>query len=155
MQRLIVFLIIVAIPFRVFALPSQDQWTINVDPKLQSRMEEARNLIKAERFADAIPLLRELTKDAPEKADIFNWLGFAYRNTGDFENSASAYEKALQLEPSHLQALEYQGQLFLALDNHDAAEANLRRIEALCAWPCEEKKALTDAIAAWRAEQGQ
>ena len=58
----------------------------------------------------------------------------------------------LYLKPDHRGALAYQGELFLLQGNLDGALRNLRRLEALCATPCDEKRELEQAIRAWRAE---
>ncbi|MEM6623653.1 MAG: tetratricopeptide repeat protein [Pseudomonadota bacterium] len=152
MKYVMILLLALAVPCAAKAFPSADQWSMNFNPELQARLKTARDLMEAEKFAEAIPVLTDLAKETPEEADVFNWLGFAYRNTGDLERSAAAYDKALTLEPNHLQALEYQGKLFLALHDLERAEANLRRIETLCSWPCEEGKNLSEAIAAARSD---
>ena len=62
-------------------------------------------------------------------------------------NSALAYTQALTLNPDHLGALEYQGELFLQTGKPDLAKANLARIKGICG-DCEESEDLEKAITA-------
>jgi len=137
------------------ALPAEDHWTVELDPITAARFEEAAQLIEGEMYDDALTILEQLAIELPDNADVFNMLGFAYRKTGNFEKSAPAYERALYLKPTHVQALEYQGELFLMLGNVEGAEQNLLRIELHCAFPCTERDELAEAIDAWRAEHAQ
>ena len=58
--------------------------------------------------------------------------------------------RALYLNPEHLGALEYQGELFLTLGDLKRAEWNLSRLKQLCSVVCEERDDLAEAIEAWR-----
>ena len=145
--------LVIALPGLAYAAPAEDHWSSDMDPKLAEDFLEAGELIVAEEFAAALPILRRLAVDLPANADVFNMLGFAYRKTGDLERSAPNYERALHLNPNHLGALEYQGELFLMLGDLPAAEANLARLKRLCASPCEERDELTEAIRTWTSAQ--
>ena len=71
-------------------------------------------LIDLKKFSEAHSALELL--DVPSKqADKFNLLGFTARKSGDYVSAATFYEKALSLDPKHIRALEYQGELFLQL----------------------------------------
>jgi len=106
-----------------------------------------RALIKAQDYSQAIIELTALVKLGAEHADIFNLLAFSQRKSGDLNNAAINYRKALALEPDHLGALEYQGELFVMLKDMPAARANLARLVALCPSGCEEREDLEKAIA--------
>lgn len=140
-------------PMVAHAAPAEDHWSTDLDPRVAAAFVEAGALIKAERFAAALPVLKGLAVDLPANADVFNMLGFAYRKTGDLDASAPNYERALYLNPDHLGALEYQGELFLMLGDLSAAQANLKRLETLCQTPCEERDELAEAIEDWKARQ--
>lgn len=119
-----------------------------------SAFQTAAALVKSERFDQAIPRLQRLTLDEPKNADVFNLLGFSLRKTGDLDNAGVAYAQALSLEPRHLGALEYQGELFLMRGEVGKAEANLRRIDSICVFGCDEERDLEAAIRDWRAKNG-
>ena len=79
-------------------------------------------------------------------ADALNLLAFATRHLGDLDRAASYYRAALGIEPDHLGALEYQGQLFLLQGDREGAERNLARLTHLCG-TCEERETLAAALA--------
>ena len=107
---------------------------------------KAVKLIKANNFKEAIVLLDSLVTANPDDADILNYLGFSFRKTGDLVKSSHYYEKALNIDPKHLGALEYQGELFITLGKIDKAKANLARIDDICVTQCKELRKLEKAI---------
>ena len=107
---------------------------------------KAVKLIKANNFKEAIVLLETLVTANPDDADILNYLGFSFRKTGDLVKSSHYYEKALDIDPKHLGALEYQGELFITLGKIDKAKANLARIDDICVTQCKEFRKLEKAI---------
>ena len=73
-------------------------------------------------------------------------MGYVLRKSGDFENSAVHYAKALEINPQHLGALEYQGELYLTIGDLDLAKANLQRLDKLCWLGCDEYDDLRASI---------
>ena len=85
-------------------------------------------LIDLEKFTEAHNALKLL--NVPTKqADKFNLLGFTARKSGDLETAKSYYLRALEINPKHVRALEYQGELFLQLGKVADAKQNLEKIE--------------------------
>lgn len=109
--------------------------------------QAAEDAILAGDFEAALPILAALTKDEPDNADAWNLLGFASRKSGDLAAAEVAYSTALTIDPDHLGALEYQGEMFLDLMQPDKARANLARLQELCG-ECEEAEDLARAVAA-------
>ena len=79
-------------------------------------------------------------------ADKYNLLGFTSRKSGDLNAAAEYYKKALEINPKHIQALEYQGELYLQLGEIEQAKKNLEKIKTICWFICKEKKMLEEAI---------
>ena len=117
-------------------------------PNADERLKKAIKHIDREQFDRAISELRKAADLRPKNADIQNYLGFAYRKSGKLEASGNHYAKALQLDPDHKGALEYQGELFLMTGAPKKARANLARLEDLCPSGCSELTDLKAAIAA-------
>ncbi len=107
--------------------------------------------VKAGRYAAAIPLLVDVVGNDPKNADAFNNLGYSHRKLGQRDKALIYYAEALRLDPSHLGALEYQGELFLELGDPVRAEANLDRLGRLCG-RCENYRDLAEAIVAHKAK---
>ena len=102
-------------------------------------------LIEVKKFAEAHKALENL--NVPTKqADKFNLLGFTARKSGDLEKAGSYYKRALEINPKHVRALEYQGELFLQVGKLADAKQNLEKIQRICWLPCDEEKQLEEAI---------
>ena len=86
----------------------------------------------------------------PQNADIQNYLGFVSRKMDKLGKSDAYYKKALQLDPMHKGALEYQGELFLQYKNVEKAKANLKLLERICGVNCDEYKELKKAIESFK-----
>lgn len=153
-MRWIGFIMIVLYGADAYGAPAEDHWGSASQASSPVDYVKAEALIETEQYADALPLLADLTKQQPGFADAWSLLGFAYRKTGDLERSGDAYRRALSLDPYHRGALEYQGELFLKMGNIKGAEGNLSRLKTLCSAGCEELDELALEIATWRAERG-
>ena len=115
---------------------------------LNNQLEEINAMLKAKDFSKALSELVALDKEFTNNADINNLLGFTSRNLGQFSQSARYYSKALQINPNHIGALEYQGELFVKTNKIKAAKKNLAKLKQLCGTNCDEYRDLKKAIAA-------
>jgi tetratricopeptide (TPR) repeat protein len=109
-------------------------------------LTEIRALIKAKEYAGALVLLNNLAQRI-QNPDIYNLMGFAYRKSGDIKQGATYYAKALDFDPDHKGALEYQGEMYVQLGEIEKAKANLAKLVRLCPSGCEEREDLEKAIA--------
>jgi tetratricopeptide (TPR) repeat protein len=110
------------------------------------QLEKAESAIDAGNYQEAIPILEVVVETDPENADAYNYLGFAFRNLGDYGKSKSYYDQALMIDPNHKGANEYLGELYLKLDQLEKAEAQLARLDDICTFGCEEYNDLKAAI---------
>ena len=99
--------------------------------------QQAVGYIKNSDYHSAVSLLKKELAENPKDADTHNYMGYALRKMNDLKNSAIYYARALEIDPEHLGALEYQGELFLALGNLELATANLQQLEKLCWMGCD------------------
>ena len=118
-----------------------------VDPNFT----EGRKAIDAKDWAKAIPLFQQVVAKDDKNADAFNWLGYAWRNQGNYEQSFAAYTKALTIDPRHRGAHEYIGEAYLKVNNLEKAEEHLKRLDSLCTFGCAEYTELKGKIAAYKA----
>lgn len=116
---------------------------------------QAKALVDAQKFAEALPLLKGVVERDPKSADGYNLLGFSHRKLGDQQTALVLYQKALDLDPSHRGANEYMGELFLEMGDLARAEARLDKLDSACFFGCEEYTDLKQAIAAYKAKNGQ
>ena len=102
--------------------------------------------IKADKFAEAIPLLQRVVGRDARNADAYNWLAYATRRNGNPAASLPIYEKALAIDPKHRGAHEYIGEAYLMLGNVAKAREHLARLDSLCLLPCSEYRDLKKAV---------
>lgn len=102
--------------------------------------------VYAGEYAQAAEQLLELTRTV-EHAEVYNLLGYSLRQLKRYDEAARWYREALLYDPEHRPALEYQGELFLALGDVEGARKNLRYLELLCGADCREHELLKKAIA--------
>ena len=77
-------------------------------------------------YEKAIKSFRAATEANPQMYQAYSSMGYALRKTGDYTSSLAAYNRALELEPSYSEAIEYRGEAFLGLNHiEDAKEAYL------------------------------
>ena len=116
--------------------------------------EEAAALVEAARYRKAIRALEKLDRKEPGNADVLNLLGFSHRRLGEIETAFDYYRDALAVDPGHLGANEYLGELYLMTDRLPEAEGRLARLEEACPSGCEERRELAEAIDAYKAARG-
>ena len=109
--------------------------------------DQAKAMVDAGNYAAALPMLVALTTADAKNADAWNLLGFTDRNLGKMDDSSKAYLVVLKLNPNHLGALEYQGELFIQTGHLDKAKANLAKLQGLCG-NCEQYGDLSKALMA-------
>ena len=117
-----------------------------VTKQLSAFLNEADSLLKQKNFSAAFSLLTQADSAYPNNADINNLLGFSSRNLRQYSQSAKYYQKALKINPNHLGALEYQGELFIQTKKIAAAKKNLAKLKQLCGTNCPEYQDLKKAI---------
>ena len=113
--------------------------------------ELAEKHIDNNSYDKSLKLLKKLTKRedlGTKRADIYNLLGFSYRKleNPDLDKSFAAYMMAIEIDPSHLGAHEYLGELYLMRDQKDKALKMLEKIDQLAGSNTEEYRELKIAI---------
>jgi Flp pilus assembly protein TadD len=107
--------------------------------------------IAAKDWSAAIRSLSSAALRDTRNADIQNYLGYAYRQTGQLQVAVRHYQRALQLDPRHRGAHEYVGEAYLMVNDLPKAEEHLAALQRICLIPCEEYEHLKKAVADYRA----
>ncbi len=103
--------------------------------------------VKQARYASAIEDLKKALKQNGKNADFWSLYGFAARKAGSYELAEKAYARALQINPDHLGALEYSGELYIETKRIEEARKSLKRLTLLCPQGCRERTLLEQALA--------
>jgi Flp pilus assembly protein TadD len=121
------------------------------DESLDPDYAKGKAAIVAKDWNAAIASLSSAALRDTRNADIQNYLGYAYRNTGQLDLAFRHYARALELNPRHRGAHEYAGEAYLLTSNLAKAEEHLAALRRICVIPCEEYADLEKAVAEYRA----
>ena len=98
----------------------------------------------------AIKYLLKAAKTSPDNPDVYNLLGFSHRKLDKLEESFIYYNRALKLNPRHLGANEYIGELYLRTNNLQKAEEHLKILDDICFFGCGEYDDLKESIGKYK-----
>jgi Flp pilus assembly protein TadD len=140
--------IVLAAPHAALAA---DTATPAVPTAAPDKLAEARTLIKAKKWSEAMAELQRVND--PASADWNNLMGYSVRRgaTPDLDASERFYNEALRINPNHRGALEYSGQLYLMKGDLPSAEKRLAVLDKACTFGCEEYTDLKKAIERFKA----
>ena len=108
--------------------------------------KKGRQAVEAKRFKQAIEIFARVTADEPDNPDAWNLFAFSLRKLKRFDEAEKHYLKALRLDPRHLGANEYLGELYLQTNRLAKAEERLTVLDRACLFGCPEYSELKAAI---------
>ena len=112
--------------------------------KKGKKLEKKGKIKKAkQKFNKALEYLIIANDKNPDQPDILNYLGFAFRKTGDFIMAEVYYSQGLEIDPNHIGINEYLGELYIETNRIDLAK---QRLEILKDCSCEEYSELKELI---------
>lgn len=103
---------------------------------------EAVGLINQERFPEALDALARAQAAVGPHPDVLNYMGFANRRLGHFDEALGYYQEALAIAPDHLGVNEYLGELYIQMGELGLARRQLARLDELCAYGCAQREEL-------------
>jgi Flp pilus assembly protein TadD len=118
----------------------------SVDPDFAA----GKQAIEKEDWPRAIESFAKAAAKDARNADIQNYLGYAYRKSGQLDLAFKHYEQALAIDPRHRGAHEYMGEAYLMVNNLAKAEEHRNALDQLCFFPCKEYTELKEKIAAYK-----
>jgi len=90
----------------------------------------ARQMVLAGNYQAGIAAMHALGRD--EHPDVANYIGYANRKMGNYEQSKIWYEAALKADPNHTRTWSYYGMWQMEQGNRLKAEDFLQKVNALC-----------------------
>ncbi len=112
--------------------------------KKAKKLEKKGKIEKAKkRYKKALNYLIKSNENNPNQPDTLNYLGFAHRKLGNFEEAEKYYLQGLNIEPEHHGINEYLGELYIQTNRIDLAK---ERLNVLKNCKCEEYEELKELI---------
>jgi predicted Zn-dependent protease len=93
-----------------------------------AKLQRGKELMATGRFAEAIPVYRELVQALPNNPGPVMNLGLALHMAGHEREAVNEFQTVLKLEPSHLPARLFLGAAYLGLKAPDKAVEPLRAV---------------------------
>jgi tetratricopeptide (TPR) repeat protein len=90
----------------------------------------ARALILAGHYEDGIAAMHALHRDS--NPDVANYIGYANRKLGNYDQSRFWYEAALKADPNHARTWSYYGMWHAEQGNRLKAEDFLQKVKLIC-----------------------
>ena len=112
--------------------------------------ENGKKAIESKNWTLALDHFGRAVARDRNNADIHNYLGYAYRKSGNLDAAFKSYGEALRLDPKHKGAHEYVGEAYLAANNLAKAEEHLAALDKICFFSCEEFRDLKKEIAEYK-----
>jgi len=154
--KIIIITIIIFFSFKVLSAGTssvdvESSESINGSDQILILYQRAENYILEENYKKSLKVLKSLIKRedlGDHRANIYNLLGYSYRKISkqDLDKSYAAYMMALELDPSHIGAHEYLGELYLMLNEKNKAIEMLNKLEKLVTSSGKEFIELQNAI---------
>ncbi|HEX3366031.1 tetratricopeptide repeat protein [Phenylobacterium sp.] len=103
---------------------------------------QAVSLINEKRYDEALASLSVAAATFGPLPDILTYQGFSWRKKGDYDRAETFYRQALAIDPKHIGALEYYGELKVVRGDVAGAKLMLARLDRLCAYGCADAEEL-------------
>jgi len=105
----------------------------------------ARQLILDGNYEAGIAAMHALGHD--EHPDVANYIGYANRKMGNYDQSKIWYEAALKADPNHVRTWSYYGMWQMEQGNRLKALEDLQKVQLICGnTACEEYRQLKAVI---------
>jgi len=113
--------------------------------ELRDRYQRARVLIMDGQYEDGIDAMHALGHD--DNPEIANFIGYASRKLGRYDDAKFWYEKALAADPNHVRTWSYYGMWHAEQGNLLMAREYLEKVRLICGnTECEEYTKLKGVI---------
>ena len=103
---------------------------------------QAVGLINDRRYDEALASLGKAQAAFGPHPDILTYEGYTWRKKGDYARAEAFYQQALAIDPNHIGATEYYGELKVAKGDIAGARLMLAKLDKVCAFGCADAEEL-------------
>jgi tetratricopeptide (TPR) repeat protein len=114
-----------------------------VDPKQgDASYVTAVRLINDHKYHEALAELRLVQAAFGPHPDVLTYIGYTWRKLGQYDKAETYYREALAIDPHHVGATEYYGELMVERGDLVGARKMLAKLEVECRFGCVESEDL-------------
>jgi Tfp pilus assembly protein PilF len=156
---LLVFPAILASSTPAFAIDFADP---SGDRQARLEFDIGVDLVNHQKYAQSTSHLEAALQKFPDDVDILRYLAFAHRriaktcvgtaHDAEIRLANAYYRRALDVEPSRTEFLEYMGEMYLEMDDLPSARIKLEEINRRCSEGCRARDDLAAAIAFYQSQ---
>ena len=103
---------------------------------------QAVSLINERRYDEALASLDKAAATFGPHPDILTYQGYTWRKKGDYARAETYYRQALAIDPRHVGATEYYGELKVARGDVAGARVMLAKLDRICTYGCADAEEL-------------
>ena len=103
---------------------------------------QAVSLINERRYDEALASLDQAAATFGPHPDILTYQGYTWRKKGDYARAETYYRQALAIDPRHVGATEYYGELKVARGDVAGARVMLAKLDRICTYGCADAEEL-------------
>ena len=106
-----------------YILDSRERVAIRelTDVEIISKLERARQMHEARKYAEELEILIECHENAPENASVLTDLGRCYRCMHEIDKAIMCYEETLKINPYEAAAYTNMGTIYILRGEYDRA----------------------------------
>lgn len=144
-RNLILFFLVFG--FFAFHAGAEEGKSDNVPFRADSGLITAEYYLATGKYTQALRVLGGVLQRHPQNADAYAYRGYAWQKLDDLKQAEESYKTALHIDPTHLGAQKYMGNIHLAKGDIARAMESLQALRITCGVPgCAELDELESDI---------
>jgi tetratricopeptide (TPR) repeat protein len=129
-------------PGGAVAAPGKTSLLLQTPQQGDSAYMAAVRLINDHRYGEALAELDRAKAVFGPHPDVLTYTGYAWRKLGQYDKAEFYYREALAIDPNHVGATEYYGELMVERGDLPGARRMLAKLERVCSFGCIESEDL-------------
>ena len=115
-----------------FAAQAQEEKRGEVPFRTDSGLINAEYYLATGKYMQALDVLNGVLLRHPLNADAYTYRGYAYEQMNELKRAKENYDRALQIDPTHLGANKYTGAMLIRAGKLDRAMEQMQAIRLIC-----------------------
>lgn len=142
------FLLVLCVAPLLMGFTGGDSSTSSKAPKHEQYFSRGQAALEKQEYDDAVKWYKKALRKKENYPDALNGLAFSMRMiaAGHIKQAEDLYNQALTIDPEHVGALEYQGELWVWKGELVKANDNLEKLKQLGAEEADELAEMLDKV---------